>query len=95
MQEEKNNRIVVTVLGEDKVGIVANITTVLAEHKANIIDISQSLLQDLFSMIMLVDISEIDISFEELQNELQDAGQELDLKVMTQHEDIFRYMHRV
>ncbi|SJZ34257.1 ACT domain-containing protein [Selenihalanaerobacter shriftii] len=94
-QKEENNRIVITVLGEDKVGIVAKMTTVLADYEANIIDISQTLLQDLFSMIMLVDISDIDISLEELQAKLEAAGKELELEVMAQHEDIFRYMHRV
>jgi ACT domain-containing protein len=95
MNAKENNRIVVTVLGEDKVGIVANMTAVLAKYNANIIDISQSLLQDLFSMIMMVDISNMDISFETLQNELETAGNELELKVMVQHEDVFRYMHRI
>lgn len=95
MEQEENNRIVVTVLGEDQVGIVATITNVLAEHEANIIDISQTLLQDLFSMIMLVDIAGINIGFEELQNKLQEAGKELNLKVMAQHENVFRYMHRI
>lgn len=95
MKQKDNNRVVITVLGEDEVGIVANITTVLAEHEANIMDISQSLLQDLFSMIMLVDISGVEIGFEKLQEELQAAGEELNLQVMVQHEDVFRYMHRI
>lgn len=95
MQQEENNRIVITVLGEDKVGLVAKITSVLADHEANIIDINQTLLQDLFSMIMLVDIDNVEISFEQLQKKLQQAGKELNVKVKAQHEDVFRYMHRI
>ncbi|ADL13575.1 ACT domain-containing protein [Acetohalobium arabaticum] len=95
MEQEESNRIVITVLGEDKVGLVAKITGILAEHEANIIDITQTLLQDLFSMIMLVNIEELNTSFEELQQELKEAGEELNVKVKTQHEDVFRYMHRV
>ena len=95
MQQEESSRIVITVLGEDKVGLVAKITGVLAEHEANIIDISQTLLQDLFSMIMLVDIKNLNISFEQLQQELKQAGEELNVKVKAQHEDVFRYMHRI
>ncbi|MBM7624052.1 ACT domain-containing protein [Sporohalobacter salinus] len=95
MQQEEKNHIVITVLGEDKVGLVAKITGVLAEHEANIIDISQTLLQDLFSMIMLVDINNVEINFEQLQQELKQAGKELNVKVKAQHEDVFRYMHRI
>ena len=95
MQQEESSRIVITVLGEDKVGLVAKITSVLAEHEANIIDISQTLLQDLFSMIMLVDIENLNISFEDLQQELKQAGEELNVQVKAQHEDVFRYMHRI
>lgn len=95
MKQEESNRIVITVLGEDKVGLVAKITGILAEHEANIIDITQTLLQDLFSMMMLVDIENVNTSFEELQQELKEAGEELNVQVKTQHEDVFRYMHRV
>ena len=95
MELEDKNRVVITVLGEDKVGIVAKMTGVLAKYEANILDISQTLLQDLFAMIMLVDISKTETSFEELKEELQSAGQELQMKVMAQHEDVFRYMHRI
>jgi ACT domain-containing protein len=86
---------VITVLGQDKVGIVAGIAGCLAQHGANIIDISQTVLQDLFSMIMLVSMDTDERSLPALKAALDEKGRELEVKVMLQHEDVFRYMHRV
>jgi len=88
-------RAVVTVIGADRPGIVAGISSVLAEHNANIEDISQTVLRDLFAMVMLVDLSEADVSVGELREELQKAGEELGVDVIVQHEDVYRAMHRV
>ncbi|WP_088336255.1 MULTISPECIES: ACT domain-containing protein [unclassified Methanopyrus] len=88
-------RAVVTVIGADRPGIVAGISSVLAEHNANIEDISQTVLRDLFAMVMLVDLSEADVSVGELRKELQKAGEELGVDVIVQHEDVYRAMHRV
>ena len=95
MSNKSVERMVVTVLGADRVGIVAGITQVLAECNANIIDLTSSKMRDLFVMIMLVDISNVDIGLEELQRKLKVKGEELGVQVMAQHEDIFRYMHRI
>ena len=88
-------RVVITVTGKDKVGIVAKISSTLAENNVNILDIRQSIMEDLFTMIMLVDISKSKISFEELVKRLEKVGEEIGVKVIVQHEDIFKYMHRI
>ena len=95
MTKKDTERAVVTVLGGDKVGIVAKVTEVLAANNANIVDISQTLLEDLFSMIMLIEIDDLKQDFEKLKNDLEKTGDELEVKIMLQHEEIFRYMHRI
>lgn len=87
-------RAVVTVMGQDKVGIVAGITRVLADYQCNILDISQTILQDIFAMILMVQLPpKLDLSF--LREELEVSGRNLGVKVTIQHEDIFRFMHRI
>jgi len=86
---------VITVLGEDKIGIIAKTSSVLYEANVNILDISQTIMSDVFTMIMLVDISAMKPSFEELSAKLTDAGDELGVTVKIQHESIFSSMHRV
>lgn len=93
--DNNRERAVVTVLGSDRVGIVAQVTKLLALHNANIVDISQTLLEDLFTMIMLVEVDALDTNFEKLQQELEEVGDELKVKIMLQHEKTFRYMHRI
>ena len=88
-------RAVVTVLGKDKVGIIATISRTLAESNVNILDISQTLMQDVFTMIMLTDISDSNLAFNELSDKLEAAGREIGLYVKIQHEDIFNSMHRI
>ncbi len=85
-------RAVITVLGSDKVGIVAGITDVIAKCGGNIIDISQTILREFFAMIMLV---EVDESFDLLKQSLVQKGEELGVHVVVQHEDVFKYMHRI
>jgi ACT domain-containing protein len=92
---EDLDRAVMTVLGGDKVGIVAKVTEVLAQHNANIADINQTLLEDVFGMMMLIELDKLDTSFEELQKELEKTGEELGVKIMLQHEKVFHYMHRI
>ena len=89
------SRVVVSVIGQDRTGIVAGISKVLAENNANILDISQTIMDNLFAMIMLVDISKARVDFTTLKKELEKAGDELGVKVIVQHEDIFKYMHRI
>ncbi|XRO75792.1 ACT domain-containing protein [Methanocaldococcus sp. 28A] len=89
------SKVVVSVIGKDRTGIVAGISKVLAENNVNILDISQTIMDNLFAMIMLVDISNAKVDFTTLKNELEKAGEELGVKVIVQHEDIFKYMHRI
>jgi ACT domain-containing protein len=87
---------VVTVTGQDRVGIVAAVSKVLADHQANIVDISQTILQeDIFAMIVMVDISKAGGDLLALEEALKATGESLGVKIMIQHEDIFQYMHRI
>lgn len=88
-------RAIVTVLGKDRVGIVAGVSGVLAENSVNIEDISQTIMQDFFTMIMLVTVDEDSISISSLQDKLDKIAEELGVKITVQNEDIFRYMHRL
>jgi ACT domain-containing protein len=92
---EKTTRVVVTVIGRDRVGIIAGVSGVLAEAGVNIVDISQTLMQDLFTMIMMVDIGRASIGFDELQQRLATKGEELGMRIQAQREDVFSYMHRI
>lgn len=86
---------VITVIGKDRVGIIYSVTQILAKSKINILDISQTIMQDIFTMIMLVDISKNEVSFAETSDKLKDLGEELGLSIRIQHEDIFNSMHRI
>ncbi len=86
---------VVTVVGRDTVGILAKVSTVCAEHKANIIDVSQSVMQDLFTMVMLLDITDIKSDFTGLQEALFELGNSIGMKIHVMHEDIFNSMHNI
>lgn len=88
-------RAVITVIGKDKVGIIAAISNILANCNVNILDISQTTMQDVFTMVMLVDITNLCIDFAELSEQLDKKGQEIGLSVRIQHEEIFNSMHRI
>ena len=92
---EKTNRIIVTVIGVDTVGIIAKVAGLLAEANANIIDISQTTLQEFFTMIMMADIDTASLQFDEIKRRLNELGDALGLKIDAQHEDVFKFMHRV
>lgn len=92
---EEGKRIIITVLGHDQVGIIAMISNILADHSINILDISQTILQGFFTMVMVVDISLSDIDVKELREILVGKGQEMGLQITVQHEDLFKYMHRI
>jgi len=85
-------RAVITVLGCDRVGIIAGVTAVLAETGTNILDISQTIMGDIFTMIMMVDAA---MECRELQDKLTAKGQELGVEIRLQREDIFQSMHRI
>ncbi|MGB9790993.1 MAG: ACT domain-containing protein [Thermacetogeniaceae bacterium] len=88
-------RAIVTVIGRDRVGIIAAVAGVLAGANVNILDISQTVLQGFFAMIMIVDLSQATVDFATLRKMLEDKGEELELNITLQHEDVFRYMHRI
>ena len=88
-------RAVVTVIGRDMVGIMAGVSGICAQAHVNIIEISQSILQDMFCMIMMVDISNSSLPFNELRGKLETYGEESGLSVHVMHEDIFNSMHRI
>ena len=88
-------RAVVTVIGKDAVGILAKVSTKCGEHNANVIEVTQSVLQDLFAMIMLVDISKLSTDFAQLADDLTALGVSMGLKIHTMHEDIFNCMHHI
>jgi ACT domain-containing protein len=86
---------IVTVIGKDKIGIIAQVSAVLAENAVNILDISQTILQDYFTMIMLVDLSGLKISFSELSKRLEERGKTIGLQIKIQREEVFMAMHHV
>lgn len=92
---KEKEHVVITVMGQDRVGIVAAVSQTLAQYNANIIDISQTILQDIFAMILLVDVSTASKNLVELQEILAETGKQLGVNIVVQHEDIFRYMHRI
>ena len=92
---EQTNRAVVSVLGSDRPGIVAAVSTDLAQADANILDISQTILQGIFTMTMLVDLSAGESDFADLQSRLAELQEQLGVQIMLQREDVFRYMYRL
>ncbi len=86
---------VISVVGKDKVGILRDISAKCAERNVNIIDVSQTVLRDMFTMIMLVDISDINIKFGDFAEEMEKFGVEIGMQIRTMHEDIFNSMHRI
>ena len=86
---------IVTVIGKDRVGITAAVCSLLAQHSINILDISQTILQEFFTMTMLVDVSTATVPFARLQEDLSVLGQEKGLDIRVQQEAIFDAMHRI
>jgi ACT domain-containing protein len=92
---EEGKRVIITVLGYDKIGIIANISRILADTRSNILDISQTILQGFFTMVMVVDMADSTVDVPELRRLLTEKGREMDMEITVQHEDIFRFMHRI
>ncbi len=88
-------RVVITVLGANRPGILAGITRVVADSHVNIEDVSQKIMQDLFALMMVTDFSEANCSFEEFQARMQTTADTMKVKIFTQHEDVFKFMHRL
>jgi len=90
-----SSRFIITVIGIDRIGIVAGITRVMADFNVNIVDISQTIMQDLFTMVMLAEIQEENFDLSSFQRAMGDKGHEFKVEVKVQHEDTFRFMHRI
>lgn len=88
-------RAIVTVIGKDRVGIIADVTALLAQYGVNVLDISQTVLQEYFTMIMLVDAAQCTVPFADLARTLDEAGTQRGLQIHAQREDIFNAMHRI
>ena len=88
-------RAVITVIGKDMVGILAKVSTFCAEHDVNVVDVSQTILQDMFCMIMLVDLEKSTVPFTEFSDKVTAIGKEMSLSIHVMHEDIFNSMHRI
>ena len=86
---------IVTVIGKDQVGITAAVCALLAQHNINILDINQTILQEYFTMVMLVDLSACELSIGELSDIMSKAGEERGLSIRIQREDIINAMHRI
>ncbi len=88
-------RAVITVIGKDMVGILAKVAGVCADADANVIEVTQSVLQDMFAMIMLVDVSKLNVDFEGFSASVNQLGVDLGLSTHVMHEDLFNSMHRI
>lgn len=88
-------RAIVTVIGKDRVGIIADVAALLAQYGVNVLDISQTVLQEYFTMIMLVDAAQCTVPFADLARTLDEAGTQRGLQIRAQREDIFNAMHRI
>lgn len=86
---------VVTVTGIDKVGIIAEVSTFLSKAGLNILDINQTIMQNIFTMVMLVDISKANMEFSDVSDGLLELGKKIGVDIRIQHEDIFNSMHRI
>lgn len=92
---EKTEKAVITVIGKDMVGILAKVSALCAEKGVNVLEVTQSVLQDLFVMVMLVDITKATVRVADLADIFDKLGEEMDLKIHIMHEDIFNSMHKV
>ena len=86
---------IITVLGKDQVGIIAGVSSLLAKWNVNVLDISQTILQENFTMVMLADLENCSLSFTELTEKLSALGAEMDIAIRMQREDIFNSMHKI
>lgn len=86
---------VISVIGKDAVGILAKVSAMCAEYNANVTEVTQSVLQDVFAMVMLVDITKLAIPLAELSDKMSELGKSLGLSIYVMHEDIFNTMHHI
>jgi ACT domain-containing protein len=94
-KSKSTTKAVITVIGKDTIGILAKVSTLCSEHGANVIEVTQSVLQNLFAMIMLVDVSNLNIEFSVLSDKLQELGSAENLKINIINSEVFEAMHNV
>ncbi|MCL6638524.1 MAG: ACT domain-containing protein [Firmicutes bacterium] len=94
-KEHKSKRVIVTVIGPDRVGIIAGVAQVLADNQINILDISQTILQEFLVMVMVADMEKSLIDLSTLKEELSRKGEDLGVRIDALHEDAFHFMHRI
>lgn len=92
---KKSDRTIITVLGKDTVGIIAKVCTYLSEKNINVLDISQTIVQGFFHMMMIVEMNESEVSFSKCSEELDKIGTEIGVSIKCQKEEIFEKMHRI
>ncbi|MHC1736392.1 MAG: ACT domain-containing protein [Ignavibacteriaceae bacterium] len=90
-----SNRVILTSFGVNTTGIVSAITKILSDSKCDLLDISQKIMQEFYTLIMIIDISNMDKDLKELQDVMNNLGTLLKIKIYLQHEDVFRFMHRI
>ncbi|MBN2423886.1 MAG: ACT domain-containing protein [Calditrichaceae bacterium] len=95
LQHKTGTRIIITAFGKNQVGILAGLTDILARNKCDVLDLTQKILQEFFTIMLLVDISKSEHEFEKIKDAVIARGEELNLKVVVQHEAIFNTMHRI
>ena len=86
---------IVTVVGKDRVGIIANVCTALASYNVNVLDISQTVMQGYFTMMMATEVSQCNVPLAELATQMEQVGKDMGLSIRVQREDIFEAMHRI
>lgn len=89
------NKAIITVVGQDTVGIIARVCTYLSNHHVNVLDISQTIIDGYFNMMMIVDYTDSNVEFDAIVNELDMLGEEIGVRIRCQREEIFTKMHRV
>lgn len=92
---EKMEKAVITVIGKDMVGILAKVSAMCEKQGVNVLEVTQSVLQDMFVMVMMVDITHATAKVAEMADQFDKLGESLNLKIHVMHEDIFQSMHRI
>lgn len=93
--EKKTDRVIITVVGKDTVGIIAKVCTYLADNRINVLDISQTIVQEFFNMMMIADFADSRKPFGDCSGELEQLGEEIGVTIKCQREEIFNKMHRI
>ncbi|ACV21604.1 ACT domain-containing protein [Slackia heliotrinireducens] len=89
------NKAIITVVGKDTVGIIARVCTYLSEHQVNVLDISQTIIDGFFNMMMIVDYTNATVEFATMVDEMEELGEQIGVRIRCQREEIFTKMHRI